>query len=213
MATPENLPTAVRILDAAERLFAERGVANTSMRRITSAAGANVAAVNYHFGSRAALVEAVFARRMEPLNAERIRRLDIAAAKGADASELLRAFMSPLLEMLGRGEADERFIRLLSRTFTETTDAAPFFDRAVAPAWTRFVEAMAGALPDVPRQELQWRLHFLSGAVAHAIRGRNALGLITNEDTGDVDALSSRLLAFLAAGLKGPLPPLYGNEE
>ena len=51
-----------RILDAAERLFVEHGFEGTSMRMITGAANANLAAVNYHFGSKDALIQAVFRR-------------------------------------------------------------------------------------------------------------------------------------------------------
>ena len=69
------------ILDAAEKLFAERGFSGTSLRTITAAARVNLAAVNYHFGSKDALIEAVLARRVRPMNAERVARLDRARAK------------------------------------------------------------------------------------------------------------------------------------
>ena len=68
--------TKERILDSAERLFAEQGFAGASMRAITTAAGANLAAVNYHFGSKESLIDAVFARRLQPINRERLEWLD-----------------------------------------------------------------------------------------------------------------------------------------
>jgi len=70
-----------RILDVAERLFAEHGFANTSLRSITAEAGANLAAVNYHFQSKDALIQAVFARRLGPLNQARLEMLDAAEAR------------------------------------------------------------------------------------------------------------------------------------
>lgn len=203
-------PTKVRILDAAESLFAERGIAGTSMRTITSSAGVNVAAVNYHFGSKASLVEAVFARRLEPLNAERIRRLDAAVAMGAGIADLLWAFLSPTFELLGSGEAGTRFVRLLGRSYTETTGTEDFLNRLYADALERFVRASSRVLPEVPRRELLWRLHFVAGAVSYALRGQDVLGLIDKEDTPDPESLRSRLIPFLAAGLRAP-PPSFDD--
>src|ERR1700682_6647964 len=68
--------TKARILDAAEALFMEHGFEATSLRTITAAAGANLAAVNYHFGTKEELFEAVLARRLDPMNQERIDLLD-----------------------------------------------------------------------------------------------------------------------------------------
>src|SRR5512134_3507154 len=82
--------TRTRILDAAEELFMLHGFEGTSMRHLTSRAGVNLAAVNYHFGSKHALIEAVFRRRLDPMNAARIAeldRLEKSAAAGAPAPE------------------------------------------------------------------------------------------------------------------------------
>src|SRR5690606_30346962 len=81
MATSRSTLTRDAILDAAERLFAERGHDNTSMRQITQAAQVNLSAVNYHFGSKDTLIEAVFQRRLDALNDERLRILDALEAK------------------------------------------------------------------------------------------------------------------------------------
>ena len=207
-----DVPTKVRILDTAEALFAERGVANTSMRLITSTAGVNVAAVNYHFGTKAALVEAVFARRLEPLNEERIRRIDDAVRQGAGMRRLLWAFLSPTFELLESGEAGSRFVRLLGRSYTETMGPEDFLNRLYADALERFVQAAAKVLPQVPRRELVWRLHFAAGAVSYALRGRDVLGLVENDDQEDAHALRSRLLPFLSAGLSAP-PPSFDEEN
>src|SRR5260370_25101598 len=68
--------TRTRILDAAEELFMLHGFEGTSMRLLTSRAGVNLAAVNYHFGSKDALIEALFRRKLDPMNTARIAELD-----------------------------------------------------------------------------------------------------------------------------------------
>src|SRR6185295_619338 len=88
------------LLDAAEGLFAEHGIQASSLRAITQRAGANLAAVHYHFGSKEGLVRAVFSRRLKPLNEERLRRLEACDLEAADAVEqVLDAFLAPLLRL------------------------------------------------------------------------------------------------------------------
>jgi AcrR family transcriptional regulator len=83
--------TRERILDAAEREFAENGLQATSLRTITAAAEANLASVNYHFGSKDGLVKAVFARRLEPLNEARLALLaDCESSAGGEPPRLER---------------------------------------------------------------------------------------------------------------------------
>ena len=87
--------TRTRILDAAEELFMQHGFEGTSMRQLTSRAGVNLAAVNYHFGSKDALIEAVFRRRLDPMNAARIAALDELEKEGRAAAPeaIIRAFV------------------------------------------------------------------------------------------------------------------------
>ena len=67
--TNQQIETRTRLLDSAEQLFAERGIDATSLRAITTAAGANLASVNYHFGSKDELFREVVSRRIGPVNA------------------------------------------------------------------------------------------------------------------------------------------------
>src|SRR5258706_4613475 len=94
--------TRTRILDAAEELFMQQGFGGTSMRLLTSKAGVNLAAVNYHFGSKDALIEAVFRRRLDPMNAARVAALEELETSGrvADADAIIRAFVGPSLRMI-----------------------------------------------------------------------------------------------------------------
>src|SRR3954469_11654168 len=115
--------TRTRILDAAEELFMQHGFEGTSMRLLTTKAGVNLAAVNYHFGSKHALVEAVFRRRLDPMNQARI--LELEKLEGAAAPEqIIRAFVSPTLRLVEDARGGGRnFIRLLGRTYTEPAKA------------------------------------------------------------------------------------------
>src|SRR5271166_1991773 len=99
------MTTKDRILDAAERLFARDGIEATSLRTITAEAGANLAAVNYHFQSKDALVKSVVARRVCPVNERRLALLDACEAAAGDGplpvEQVLDAFLRPVMELYG----------------------------------------------------------------------------------------------------------------
>src|SRR5436189_6346555 len=96
--------TRTRILDAAEELFMLHGFEGTSMRQLTAKAGVNLAAVNYHFGSKDALIEAVFRRRLDPMNAARIAALEKleleAAGRTLAPATVIRAFGRESMRMI-----------------------------------------------------------------------------------------------------------------
>lgn len=205
-------PTKDRILDVAESLFAEQGFAATSMRTITNQAGVNLAAVNYHFGSKDGLVQAIFARRLMPMNRERLRRLRVLKQRHSGAiplHELIGAFVAPALE-LSRDEpgGGARFIRLLGRSYTESTQTLQDSVRAMhQEVIESFKPAFAEALPGLDREELYWRLHFLVGTLAYCISGSNMMRLIATShlsDNHEYHRLVERLTTFLTAGLQAP---------
>src|SRR6476619_3946953 len=106
--TRDHVDTRESLLDAAESLFSEHGIQAASLRAITQQAGANLAAVHYHFGSKEGLVRAVFSRRLEPMNSERLRMLDAADLEredGRSLEEVLCAFLAPPLRRM-RESAD-----------------------------------------------------------------------------------------------------------
>ncbi|MCC6869795.1 MAG: TetR family transcriptional regulator [Burkholderiales bacterium] len=217
VANRQQAATKDRILDAAEALFMEHGFEATSLRLITQAAGVNLAAVNYHFGSKEELFEAVLTRRLDPMNQQRLARLDrceAAAARGPLSCErILAALLIPALELARdpeRGGAD--FLRLIGRAYA---DPAPFIRQFLsaqyAPMIARFKEAFARALPHLPRRELSWRLHFIMGALSYTLAGTDALRIIAElnpVETDNDELLLRRLAPFLLAGLTAPLPEL-----
>ena len=209
-ATPQD--TRDRILDAAERLFVEHGFDGTSMRMITSAANANLAAVNYHFGSKDALVQAVFRRRLTALNQERLTELDRLEAEAGGAtikpSRIVEAFFGEALRMAADVEGGgHTFMCLLGRTYTEPNEfVRKFLAEEYAECVGRFLAALYRALPEVERKEILWRFHFMMGAMSYAIAGTDALQLVTGKfDDEDPLRLAPRLMSFLLGGLRAPL--------
>jgi AcrR family transcriptional regulator len=205
--------TRERILDAAEALFAEHGFANTSLRAITAKAGVNLAAVNYHFGSKEALIQQVFARRLVPLNRERLERLAALEAEGeADNLEaVLGAFIGPTFKSEETDDPGEvRFMRLLGRTHAgASAPLREFVHTLYAEVLGHFERALIRALPHVPKDELDWRVHFLLGSVSYTLAMTDTMKIIADRDLPDADnkaVLLQRLIRFLAGGLGSPLP-------
>jgi len=204
--------TKTRILDAAERLFVEHGFEATSLRSLTSAAGVNLAAVHYHFGSKEELFQAVLTRRLDPMNQERIDLLEKvereAGARPPSCEKVLFAMLIPALK-LARDErrGGKQFLRLVGRAYA---DPAPFIRHFLSAQYAgmiaRYKEAFSRALPHLSRQELTWRLHFVMGALSYTLAGTDALKLFAEATatTHNDELLLQRLAPFLVAGLKAP---------
>ena len=206
--------TRTRILDAAEELFMLHGFEGTSMRLLTSSAGVNLAAVNYHFGSKDALIEAVFRRRLDPMNAARIAALDKlqaeAGGRALSSALVIRAFVGESLRMIEDAKGGGRnFIRLLGRTYTEPSkEIRALIGQLYAPAMERYKAAFEHALPQMAREELVWRMYFMFGTLAYTLAATDTVQLIAGckpEDRYDARLLEERLCAFLAAGLSAPI--------
>ena len=204
--------TRTRILDAAEELFMQHGFEGASMRLLTARAAVNLAAVNYHFGSKHALIEAVFRRRLDPMNAARVAALDKLETEGraAEPELIIRAFVGESLRMIEDTKGGGRnFIRLLGRTYTEPAKPVrALIGQLYAPVMARFKAAFERALPQMPRDELVWRIHFMFGTLAYTLAATDTVQLIAGckpEDRHDARLLEDRLTAFLLAGLAAPL--------
>ncbi|HEX6894896.1 MAG TPA: TetR/AcrR family transcriptional regulator [Bryobacteraceae bacterium] len=205
------MSTKDRILNAAERLFARDGIEATSLRVITAEAGVNLAAVNYHFQSKDALVRAVMARRIVPVNQRRLELLDACERSAGDGplplEGVLDAFVRPVVEIYGTHARE--FTPLMGRMYTEPADYVErMYKEHLEPVASRFVEAYQRALPDVPRVEIMWRLHFSIGALAHTMAASRLLQIFSKGecDPSDVESTLKRLEAFMMAGLRAPVP-------
>jgi AcrR family transcriptional regulator len=214
-ATPdsETETTRGRLLDVAERMFAELGIAATSLRAITSEAGANLAAVNYHFGSKAGLIEEVYARRIRPLNEERLRQLDEArrAAGGRPVAleAILVAFLDPVRRLCAdphRGGAP--FLRLMARVNMEPgEEVRRLVYRQFVETGLHFHGALRAALPHLEPDEIFVRFRFALGAMFFTfaqVLDPERLGLPVRVSAEIEGRALEDLVTFLAAGFRAP---------
>ncbi|MGJ8516001.1 TetR/AcrR family transcriptional regulator [Carnimonas bestiolae] len=220
MGEPLAVPasTAEIILDAAEAVFAADGDTHASLRCITSHAGVNIAAVNYHFGSKDGLIKAVLERRMGELNRERLRRLDELESgdEPPRPSQLIKAYFGPLITFASQQNSDARaFVALIERSVTNPNSftqaiVADQFEQVVL----RYRNAFHAALPQVPKAEVSWRFQFMLGATAYALYGSSQLALLFDVEESHEESLARlepRLMSFLLGGLRTPLPEVDGN--
>ncbi|MGV3618216.1 MAG: TetR/AcrR family transcriptional regulator [Fimbriimonas sp.] len=185
-----------RLLDVAERLFALRGVAETSVRAITAEAGMNVAAVNYYFASKDQLFEAVMDRRLPPLIAARERQLSAALAGGGEVESILRALIEPSIRL---GFEHPSFARLASRLRYEDDPGRWQNYRArQGDLPTRFRDALAAALPHLEIGEVERRMQFVLGAIGHV------WATLPPKCGETADCTTARLVNFYAAGMRAP---------
>ncbi|MCX7141304.1 MAG: TetR family transcriptional regulator [Proteobacteria bacterium] len=214
-----EIDTRVRILDAAELMLTEQGFEATTLRQITGAAEVNLAAVNYHFGSKESLIREVFRRRLIWLNQQRLQELERLEAEAGDApvkpSRILEVFFGVALKMAADKDGGGRtFMRLLGRTYTKPSEfVRGFLGEEYAAVVARFKSALIKALPGVPEEEILWRFHFMLGAMSYAISGADTLHILSEDalDDGDTEALYARLMSFMLGGLRAPLPIIPGR--
>ena len=203
--------TKQRIIDVAERLFAQRGVEQTSTRDITAAAEVNVAAVNYHFGGREGLLRAVLDRTIEPLNARRFELLDLAVAEHGDpvpVEALLRAFVLPDLECLVALGA-ERFelARFIGRCYAQPSPEMEWvIRRQFSMLAERFYPMLQAAAPDVAPQELEFRMGLVVGVVVNLFETARPAVDGTLIGLADPRNALERLVRFLSPGIAAPSP-------
>jgi len=193
--------TKTRILDAAEKLFGKNGFDGTSLRDITAEAQVNLAAVNYHFQSKESLIDAVLSRRLAPVNAKRLEKLE-AAGPNASVEQIVEAFVAPVLEL-----EMPNVVPLIGRVFSNPAlFAARVFQKELAPVARRFDEALAAAVPSLTAEERFWRLHFMAGAMTHLMALWDILPLMTSLAIQPIQrqALVQRMVRFMAAGFRAP---------
>lgn len=194
------------ILDSAQKLFAQKGFAATSLRSIVREAGVNTAAIHYHFGSREALIEAVLDRLAAPVNRARREALDRLEARCPGGplppEDIVRAFITPPSDFPVAP-------RLISRAVTEAQETRSVIRRVMQDVVDRFAAAFARALPGVPRADLEWRIHFMMGALAFAVHVPPIV-----PGAGDTDGpCYERLIAFVTAGMTAPASVPAGGSS
>ena len=204
MATT-HFSTKDRILGAAEELFAQFGFSGTSLRQVTSRADVNIAAVNYHFGSKENLVNEVFRRRMDEMSAHRLAALKAALEQHPGELEpILAAFVEPALAIAQDRHGGAAFVRVVARAYAEKNDSLrKFLSDHYGHVLRDFAKAIAACVPALSKEELYWRLDFLAGALTYAMAD---FGLI-KRPTGTAEKAhreraARELIRFAAAGFK-----------
>jgi AcrR family transcriptional regulator len=192
-----------RILGAAEELFAQFGFAGTSLRQVTTRADVNIAAVNYHFGSKENLVNEVFRRRMDDMSARRLAMLETASReRPGELEAVLAAFVEPALALAQDRHGGASFIRVIARAYAEKNDSLrKFLSDQYGHVPREFARAIAACLPDLPKEQLYWRLDFLSGALTYAMAD---FGMIKrpagSTESSHRERAARELIRFAAAG-------------
>ena len=199
--------TRERILDVAERLFADSGFASTSLRDITAEAGVNLAAVNYHFGSKEALLGAILERRIQPMNERRIEMLDNveadAGASGAEVDQIVAAFLDPAFQqVIAMGAHRRQLLKLLGQLHTQANpEVRKLFMRLFDEVRIRFTASFQRALPDIDPDEVARRVMYIVGAMSAIM-----MWVEQPEQTQSAtpDELRQSLVDFASAGIAAP---------
>jgi len=208
MANGNQFSTKDRILGAAEELFALHGFAGTSLRQVTSRADVNIAAVNYHFGSKENLVNEVFRRRMDVMTAARLGQLEAASREHPGVLEpVLAAFVQPALAMAEDGQGGAAFVRVIARAYAEKNDnLRKFLSDHYGHVLRDFAKAISACLPALSKEELYWRLDFLAGALTYAMAD---FGLIKRPagvtEAAHRERAARELIRFAEAGFRAAI--------
>ena len=202
------LKTKTVIMNAAEELFAAAGYNATSLRAITQAADVNLAAVNYHFGGKQGLLEAIYNRRIAPMNTARIDSLEKLEKTWLSSpiplDNLVKSFIKPALSM-SRNEDGKHFVTLLGRSYMEPN---PILQEQVRSMFSevseRFATSFARTLPYLSRDELYCRMHFMVGVLAYCMSGADLMRMIASSqflDNASSETLINNLVDFVCNGM------------
>jgi AcrR family transcriptional regulator len=198
--------TKAAVFCSAERLFALHGFQNVSVRDITADAGVNLASVNYHFGSKDALLFEIFRRRTAELNRERARMLHEANDRHGGkppVREILEALFTPPLKWASPDNDRRISVQFIIRSRSEgTAEMREALTKDVSHL-ARFADALIAAQPNLPPETVYWRLHFCLGMVHNnRFAEFDRLHVLSDGATreGDVDVLLNRMLDFAEAG-------------
>jgi AcrR family transcriptional regulator len=199
--------TRTAILAAAERLYADRGFGDVTLRDIVAEANVNLAAVNYHFGSKDELIAELFVTRSLALNKERLRELREAEEAGngrADISDVLRALVGPTLRgCLGPENQRSTPARFMIRVNIESVPAIRRIRNREIDHLRKFIAAMRRSLPDRSEVELYWGLHFALAMAQQTVRDSERLAKLSEGkcDVDDVESVIERVVSVSMMGL------------
>ncbi len=202
--------TRARLLNTAHRLFAEQGFIATSLRQITQEAEANVAAVNYHFGSKEEMLNELIRRRVEPVNERRFALLEKfrveAAGQPIPLEKIFEAFFLPFFQSVAPYTDKDTIdlIHIIERLTEQPTLRQAVYEEHFKKLSITILEALSETLPELEAAELHWRFHFaltlmLSSMSTRQRVGNSSQGLCAPED---IEGMVKRLIQFICAGFR-----------
>ena len=207
------MDTKTKILNAAELLFADKGFTGTSLREITSIAEVNLAAVNYHFGSKKELIKALMKRYLDELSPSLVASLEavINEPKQPTLEEVFTLFVEPLLSLNKlRENGTSNFLQLLGHSYTDSQGFLRWYITSNYPGIiSNFSAAVQKAYPELSSEEIFWRLHFTMGTAVFTMSSTEALIDIASNDFDlqlNVADVIKRIIPFVAAGVGAPIP-------
>lgn len=203
-ATAQVVSTKDRILDAAERLFADAGYDGVSLRQITSAAGVELALANYHFGPKSELFVAVVRRRAEELNRERMALID-ALPDPPTIEGLIDAFGRPFMEKSLRGGSGwKSYARLIAQIANAERWTQVVMTAHFDPVAEAFIAGAKRALPGADARNLYWGFHFMVGAMTMTFAETGRIDVLSRGRcrSRSLDRIFARMVPFLAAGFR-----------
>jgi AcrR family transcriptional regulator len=208
-----NGNTVDKILDAAQELFAERGFAETSLRMITSKAGVNLAAVNYHFGSKEALIQATFSRFLTPFSREFKEQLNAyikqVGEENVDIAHMIAVLAASAQVVAERNDQSVAiFMRLMGLAYAQAqSHLRNYLKEHYSDVFKPFMRTLKTACPEMTPIEWFWRIHFVLGTLAFTMSSVDSLQAMAANDLS-VDSqfkdMISYLAKFVSAGLMAP---------
>jgi AcrR family transcriptional regulator len=204
--TQRSLATSERILDAAEELFAKHGIYGVTMREIAELANVDTALLHYYFESKRGVFDAVFARRADILNSERMLEMDRYEAEAGDAvtvEGIIAAYLRPMFSLNRQGGQGWRnFCAFV--THLDSTELAEIFAKKFDPILKRFIALLQRALPEADEADLFWSYHLFSGSLMIVNAANGSIesfseGLCRSED---FEAIEPRLVSYSAQGFR-----------
>ncbi|KIX11770.1 TetR/AcrR family transcriptional regulator [Dethiosulfatarculus sandiegensis] len=204
--------TKTRIMNTAEELFAVHGFQRTTIKHLADEANVNLAAVNYHFGSKMGLIKALLESRLGPTIARQVQQLSEvqkqAQSEGRppEIREAVEAFIEPVFEKSRSLPDRNRFMALEGRAMWEANaKIRNIFTGLFVQSFTIFYNTMSLALPEMPKEDLLWRLHYGVGALSHCMRmcsiRLSAQGSPTYK--AEITQVVDSLVDFIATGVAG----------
>ncbi len=204
-----NKPRKEVILDVAEKQLAQRGFYGVSLRDIASEAGVDVALINYHFGKKKELFDAVIMRRAEVLNEDRARALEECQQQAAPGiptvDEIIDAFTHPMLNRSTEGgEHWHNYLALVAQINNNPDWGGEMMNRFFDPLVHKFLDALRESLPECEEEDLMWCYHFLSGALTLTFADTKRIDRLSGGTckSSDFETAYKKMVPFIAGGFK-----------